>query len=347
VSSTSRAGLPVVRPDASLSEQYEAVRSGAAVHVLERDFVSVTGAEAEAYLQGQCSQDVTGLSLGTGVEALLLNPQGKIEAVIRVTRTGGDTFVIDTDPGSGPDVVTRLERFRLRTKVDIVPLEGWIGVAVRGPRARTAIVGSPSLVLEVDWPGLGGLDLLGPSPTELSDWVDVGRAVPCGSDAWEAARIEAGIPVVGRDEVGGAIPAETGLVDRTVSFTKGCYTGQELVARLDARGSKVARRLCGVVIAPAPGAGAGGGPSNPNPNPIPNPNPEARLPVGAVVLTADGEHEVGRLTSVAWSPGMGAAVALAMVHRRVEVPGPVLLRPDGTSGPDERPAEARPLPLRT
>ncbi len=344
--STPTPGPPGIRSDASLSEQYEAVRSGAAVHVVERDFVSVTGAEAEAYLQGQCSQDVAGLPPGTAADALLLNPQGKIEAVIRVSRTdtraesrtGGDAFVIDTDPGSGPAVVTRLERFRLRTKVDIVPLEGWVGVAVRGPGARTVVVGSPALVLAVDWPGHAGLDLLGPAPAALSEWVDVGRAVPCGYDAWEAVRIEAGIPVAGRDEVEGAIPAETGLVDRTVSFTKGCYTGQELVARLDARGSKVARRLCGVVIVPAAGdAGVGGGATS----------PQARFPAGTVVLTPDGQHEVGRLTSVAWSPGLGADVALAMVHRRVEVPGPVLLRSVGTSGPEERPAEVRPLPLRT
>ena len=66
---------------------------------------------------------------------------------------------------------------------------------------------------------------------------------------WEAARIEAGVPVGGREVTESTIAAEVGLVDRTVSFTKGCFTGQELVARLDARGSKVARRLWGLVVA--------------------------------------------------------------------------------------------------
>ncbi len=335
MSTPAATGTPGRRPDHSLIEQYEAVRSGAAVRALERDFVSVNGDEAEAYLQGQCSQDVAGLPPGTGTDALLLSPQGKVEAVIRVSRTGGptdaDAFVIDTDPGFGPAVVARLERFRLRTPVDIAPLDGWACVAVRGSGAGSAVVGSPSLLLPVDWPGFAGLDLLGPAPVALSDWVDVGgRAVLCGDDAWEAVRIEAGIPVAGRDEVEGAIPAETGLVDRTVSFTKGCYTGQELVARLDARGSKVARRLCGVVADPSTGDGSG----------------EAGLPVGAVVLSADGAHEVGRLTSVAWSPGLGASVALAMVHRRMEAPGPALIRWEGTSGSEERTVEVRPLPLR-
>ncbi len=90
------------------------------------------------------------------------------------------------------------------------------------------------------------------------------------------------------------IAAEVGLVDRTVSFTKGCFTGQELVARLDARGSNVARRLRGLVVAGS-----------------------ARPPVGAAVWTLDGEHEVGSLTSVAWSGHLGATVALATLHRRV------------------------------
>lgn len=317
------------------SQQYEAIRSGVAVRPLERDFVSVAGPDAESYLQGQCSQDVSGLSPGTAVEALLLSPQGKIEAFIRVGRLE-DGFMIDTDPGFGAGVVARLERFRLRTKVEITMARDWAGVALRGPRARAAIVGAPALLLPVAWPGLTGVDLLGPAPPALTDWVD-GGAVPCGDEAWEAARIEAGVPVAGQDDVVGAIPAETGLVDRTVSFTKGCFTGQELVARLDARGSKVARRLCGVVVgshgddhAREEGGGAGDLPS-----------------VGTVVLTADGENEVGRLTSVAWSPGLGAAVALAMVHRRVDPPAPVRLRPDGGMRVADRPAEVRPLPLRT
>lgn len=339
---TPAAGPPGTRSGASLSEQYEAVRSVAALHLLERDFVSVGGVEAEAYLQGQCSQDLAGLSPGTAADALLLNPQGKVEAVIRVSRTEdsaeADAFVIDTDRGFGPAVVARLERFRLRSKVDIVPLPGWAAVAVRGPGAPAAVEGSASLVLPVDWPGFAGLDLLGPAPGALSDWVDLEQALWCGNDAWEAVRIEAGMPVAGRDEVEGAIPAETGLVERTVSFTKGCYTGQELVARLDARGSKVARRLCGVVVDPAAGDAAGRGGTDDPPDPP---------PVGSVVWTPDGEHQVGRLTSVAWSPGLGTGVALAMVHRRVEVPGPVLLRSDPAGGPEPRPAEVRPLPLRT
>ncbi len=315
-----------------VADQYAAARASAAVHVLERDVVSVSGPDAESYLQGQCSQDVAGLAPGATTEALLLSPQGKIDAFIRVSRSDEGGYVIDTDLGYGPAVVARLERFRLRMRVEIALMGDWTCMAVRGPDAADAVVVRPPLVLPVEWPGLAGLDLLGPTPKEAPGWVG-DQAVPCGDEAWEALRIEAGCPVGGRDAVEGSIPAEVGLVDRTVSFTKGCYTGQELVARLDARGSKVARRLCGVVVDAAV-AVVGGDHGEGEPP-----------PVGTAVLTADGGHEVGQLSSVAWSPGLGATVALAMVHRRVDPPGPVLLRWGSPGGDRTRRAEARPLPL--
>jgi folate-binding protein YgfZ len=176
------------------------------------------------------------------------------------------------------------------------------------------------LALPVSWPGWSGVDLVGPVPPgdpDLVAWLPEG-AVRCDADAWEAARIAAGVPVGGREVTSSTIAAEVGLVDRTVSFTKGCFTGQELVARLDSRGSNVARRLCGVVVT---------GNSGP--------------PVGASVWTADGSHEVGALTSVARWGTDGGTVALATLHRRVAPPEAVVVRwEDGAA-----PAEALPLPL--
>jgi folate-binding protein YgfZ len=178
------------------------------------------------------------------------------------------------------------------------------------------------------WNGFEGVDLLGPPASiEVPDdmhW--------CSDEAWEAARIESGIPAMGRELTDGVIPAETGTVERAVSFTKGCFTGQELVARLDARGSKVARRLRGLVI----GTGPDGGPI---------PAGAAPSLVGSAVLTQDGAHEVGRLSSAAWSPGQGGPVALATLHRRVEVPGEVLVLWDPGTGERRIPAQARVLPL--
>ena len=129
------------------------------------------------------------------------------------------------------------------------------------------------------------------------------------ADAYEVARIEAGVPVMGRELDESTIPAEAGVVDRSVSFTKGCYTGQELVARIDSRGGNVPRRLRGVVV--------GDG--------------DAVPPVGAVVH-ADGK-DVGVLTSVARSARLGAPVALAYVRRAVEPPAEVELRWDGGTAP--------------
>jgi folate-binding Fe-S cluster repair protein YgfZ len=113
-----------------------------------------------------------------------------------------------------------------------------------------------------------------------------------------------------------------------VSFDKGCFTGQELVARLDSRGSKVARKLAGLVV--GTGSDADGLP-----------------PVGAAVWTSDGEHEVGHLSSVAWSPQFDAPVALATLHRRVTPPETVQLRWDVDGAAVQIDADARTLPLVT
>ena len=309
---------------------YRALRSTAGVVLLPRDVVRASGPDTVSYLQGQCSQDVESLAVGDTGESLLLSPQGKVETYFRLTRVADDAFVLDTDAGSGPAMMARLERFRLRTKVTFDPLD-WICAAVRGPDSRAGVTGSPELVLPVSFGGLTGLDLLGPLPAGgLAAWLadSVVRSPPA---AWEAARIEAGLPVNGRELREGTIAAEAGLVERTVSFTKGCFTGQELVARLDARGSKVAHHLCGIVITASD---------------LPIGPATVDTLSGATVTTASGEHEVGLLSSVAWSPGLGAPVALALLHRRVEPPDAVTVvwsAPDGGVRPLA--GEARVLPL--
>ena len=148
----------------NLGAEYEALRQGVGAHQLGRDVLSVSGADAASYLQGQCSQDVEGMPIGGSADALLLSPQGKIDAYLRLTKVGDDEFVIDTDGGFGPVVTARLERFRLRMKVTIEPL-AWSCVAVRGPDAIQSVVGRPELMLAVEWPGFSGVDLLGPAPS--------------------------------------------------------------------------------------------------------------------------------------------------------------------------------------
>jgi folate-binding protein YgfZ len=287
-----------------MSEQdYRALRQSAGAVELPRDFVRAAGPAVVSFLQGQLSQDVAGLATGESTWALLLQPQGKVVAFLRVLRLGDEEYVLETDAGYGDAVIERLNRFKLRVKADLDPL-GWNCVAVRGPKAHD--VAGAGVV--ADWPGLPGVDLVGESVAAPE-----GVAL-CSIEAYEAVRIEAGIPVMGRELDEGTIPAEAGVVDRSVSFTKGCYTGQELVARIDSRGGNVPRRLRGVVL-------------------------EGSAPVGASI-EADGK-DAGRLTSVAWSPGLGATVALAYVRRAVEPPAEVVVTWDGGSAP----ARVEALPL--
>jgi tRNA-modifying protein YgfZ len=287
-----------------MSEEYQAFRQSAGAVELPRDFVRATGPDVTSFLQGQLSQNVAALAPGASTWALLLQPQGKVTAFLRVLRVGEEEFVLETDAGFGPAVIERLNRFKLRVKCDLDPL-AWRCLAVRGPTAHELV---PEGVV-ADWPGLPGRDLVGESP-EVPPGV-----VECGMDAYEAVRIEAGIPVMGSELDEGTIPAEAGVVDMSVSFTKGCYTGQELVARIDSRGGNVPRRLRGLVLAEGP------------------------APVGATVQV-DGK-EVGKLTSVAFSPGLDATVALAYVRRAVEPPADVVVEWDGGSSP----ARVEALPL--
>jgi len=308
-------------------QDYEALRHGAGAVALGRDVLRVSGPDAVQYLQGQLSQDVAALGLGESADSLVLTPQGKLDALVRVTRCATDDLIIDVDGGFGESVVARLERFKLRVKV-IVERVAWRCVALRGPGVPALMEStgtSDGTVLSpaFSWNGVTGTDLLGPSP-EVPDGV---RA--CSAEAWESVRVEAGIPVMGAELDERTIAAEAELLERAVSFTKGCYTGQELVARLDARGNRVARHLRGLVVT---------GPEA----------PPAGVPVGSEIVV-DGKV-VGSVTSSAWSPALARHVALGYVHRAVAVPGAVELRLAQPDGPDVQAtsvvgAEVRPLPL--
>ena len=299
-------------PDApDVTGDYLSLRREAGAVWLPRDFLSVQGPDALSFLQGQLSQEVN-LEAGASTWALLLQPQGKMVAFLRVLREAEDRFVLDVDAGFGPVVADRLNRFKLRVKCDVEPLE-WRCLAVRGPQAHEAAAGTAAgagTPVVADWPGLAGVDLVGPSP-EPPAGVRV-----CGLEAYEAVRIEAGIPVMGKEIDESTIPAEAGIVDQSVSWTKGCYTGQELVARIDSRGGNVPRRLRGVVVST---------------NVLP--------PVGATIRSDD--KDVGHLTSVAESLDRRAPVALAYVRRAVTPPAEVTVAWEGGSAP----ARVETLPL--
>lgn len=298
-------------------EAYEALRRAAAVR-LERDVVRAEGPDAASFLQGQLSQDLRGLTDGSSTWALLLEPQGRITALLRVTRLSETSWLLDTDPGVAPAMLERLSRFKLRTKVDF-DVAGWSVLALRGANIGSGGVesggvpalsgvgvpeagGGPALAA---WPGMTGVDLLDPGGRPIPD----GLAV-VGPQAYEVLRVEVGVPVMGAEVTERTLPAEAGVVPYTVSFTKGCYTGQELVARIDSRGSHVPRHLRGFRFA-------------------------APVPAGTE-LSADG-RKVGWVTSVVESPGLGW-VGLGYLGRALEVPTTVLA--------GDVVAEAQDLPLR-
>lgn len=263
-----------------------------------RDLITVSGPEAVGWLQGQLSQDVEGLPVGEVAWTFILAPQGKVDGWGRVQRIADDAVRIDVEPGAGGLWQTRLERFKLRTKADITVDTDVPVLAVRGAQ--------PDGSVPAGWPGTVGGDLL-PS-TDDSDptagtWLDealealTADGIAVADDAvLTARRIRAGVPAWGAELDADTIPATIGqwAIDASVSFTKGCYTGQELVARIDSRGGNVPRRLVAVTAE------------------------------GDVALTAGDTIDVdgterGRLTTVAVDED-GSPIGLAFLHRAVEVP---------------------------
>lgn len=230
-----------------------------------RDFVQVAGPDARSFLQGQLSQDVSDLTPGSTRMSFLLQPQGKVDAYLRVSCIADEAFLLDVDAGYGDAVVDRLSRFKLRTKAEIARVGNWQCIA----ELRD-----------------------GELVEEIIDDIEV-EGTPADLEEYEVLRIKAGIPAMGHEIDESTIPASLGVVDRAVSFTKGCYTGQELVARIDSRGGNTPTKLVGV---------------------------RGKATVGDPVVL-DG-REVGRITSAAGD------VALALVRRDVEPPvGPLVPLP--------------------
>jgi folate-binding protein YgfZ len=205
-----------------------------------RDVVQVAGPDAASYLQSQLSQDLRSLQVGQSTWSFVLQPTGKVDVLLRVWRTGDETFVLDTDAGFGETMVARLNRFKIRVKAEITPLD-WRCIAVRGTTTPADAV--------VAWGE--GFDLLGPAPDAPDD---VREGTP---DDLLAARVDAVWPAMGAEiEPGETIPAETGVTDVAVSFTKGCYPGQELVERMDSRAVTAPKLLQRLTAADAERLGA-------------------------------------------------------------------------------------------
>ena len=126
---------------------------------IERDVVRASGPDTAGFLQGQLSQDVDALAIGASTWSLLLQPSGKVDAWLRVTREADNEFVLDVDGGWGDKLIERLARFKLRTKCDLDRVDGWRCIAVRDSALRDPV---DEGVRPIVWPGTEGYDLLGP-----------------------------------------------------------------------------------------------------------------------------------------------------------------------------------------
>ncbi len=188
-----------------------------------RAFVRVSGRDAEDYLQRMLSNDVAALGAGESCQALLLTPKARVIAPLRVLRRGEDDFLLLTEPELGAVVRTHLVRSRFAARVD-VESEEHTSHLVLGD------VGAPDegLALPTDDYGVPAVEVLDGSPP-----ADLPELAP---EVLERLRIEAGTPAYGKEIDDRVLPAEAGLVERAVSLTKGCYPGQEPIARLHYRG---------------------------------------------------------------------------------------------------------------
>lgn len=254
--------------------------------LVERDSLTVVGPDAERYLQGQLSNDVARLADGGSAWAFLLEPSGKLGHLCRVLRVSATDFVLDLEPGQAQAAEARLRRFLIRTKVTLST--GSLAIDLDGEGDGTPLIG---------WWGEGRHTVV-EAPDEFErDIASTDHAL-----AAEQQRIDAGWPGPGELEAG-LIPGETGVVPAAASFTKGCYTGQELVARIDSRGNNVPFHLRKVLL-----------------------SSDAR-PGDELVL--DGTV-IGRITSVV------GLTALGFVARRVDVPSTASIGGSPVSIVDQR-----------
>jgi tRNA-modifying protein YgfZ len=182
-----------------------------------RAFLRVAGPDAADYLERMLSNDVEALGAGESCEALLLTAKGRVIAPMRVLRRADADFLLLTEPEAAEHLSAELQRMRFAAKVEIEPEEhrSYLLVGDVNSGVPNADYGVPAgEVLDADPPDLPAL----------------------GEEELEALRIEAGKPRFGREIDDSILPAEAGLDETHISFTKGCFPGQEPVARLHYRG---------------------------------------------------------------------------------------------------------------
>lgn len=316
--------------------EYEAlVHHVGLVDCTARTQLELKGSDRAKFLHNLSTQEIRKLPAGSGGEAFLLDARGHVLGHVLVF-SGPESLTIDTVPGQGPRLREHLERYCIREDVAIEDRSGtraellvagaqasvWLAALLKAalPAELLAHVelklGDIQLsVRRVGMTATGGFLLSCPADeiTRLWTALHTAGARACGCDALEAARIEAGTPWYGRDISEKNLPQEVARDQQAISFIKGCYIGQETVARIDALGH-VNKLLTGVRFQ--------------NADCTPEPGAE---------LSAEGQS-AGQITSAAFSPKLGSPLGLAYVRRGRHEPGTKLDSPHG-------PAEVVSLPV--
>jgi tRNA-modifying protein YgfZ len=282
----------------------------------DRRVLAATGPDAAAYLQGQLTNDVEALEPGDGQYAALLDRKGHMQSDMRVLRVGAGEILIEVEDLAREAVVRHLTMYSIGREVAVTDVSGERAVlSLIGPRS-VELAGTAALpenaceeaaIAGVECVAAGtasGIDLIvaAAERERLRAALLEAGAVEVSLAAAEIVRIEAGRPRFGAEMGSETMPAEAGIVERAVSFTKGCYIGQETVARLHYKG-KPNRHLRGLRLS---------GPAEP----------------GAALRL--GEKEVGRLGSAGVSPALGP-IGLAIVRREAEPGTELAVGEDGVT----------------
>jgi folate-binding protein YgfZ len=302
----------------SVAEEYTAARSAAGLVDLSfRDLVRLAGEDRVEFLQGMVSNDVKSLIIDDTVYAAVLTPKGGMVSDARILRRTDD-FLIQVEPGRGSVLREFLERYVISEDVTLSDVSGdYEMLALVGPRAidvlqsalstsavpeapraavRQSFSGTPLWILRDETWGDGGFSLWMPTvaASGLAERLD--KTAPArwvGFEAAEILRVEAGTPRFGADMDEHTLPLEANL-ERAIHYNKGCYIGQEVIARATYRGH-VNRKLTGFLLGDA-------------------------LPPARAELLREGK-KVGWLTSAVLSPVERRAIALGYLQRDLIEPG--------------------------
>jgi folate-binding protein YgfZ len=286
-----------------IDAQYRELREGAGLlDRSERATLELRGPDAADFLQGQVTNDVLALEPGQGCYAAMLNPKGRVLADLRILHAAPQRFLVDTEATALEAVLRDLRMYKIGRQVEVADTPERAVLSLIGPRSREVADSALGIRVLGDEHSLSeaagvvavrtnlGIDLIadGDQAAELRERLLASGAQPVSLDAAEVVRIESGRPRHGLDMTEDNLPAEAGIVERAVSFTKGCYVGQEPVARMHYKGHPN-RHLRGLRLSEQANSGT--------------------------ALFASGK-EVGRVTSRALSPALGP-IALALVRREV------------------------------